>query len=63
MLLWVAAISALHGTLNLGWFHTHGAVQVGNKEKFKVGFIPVTCHLTCPVTDFINKELVGEGQY
>ena len=26
-----------------------------------VGFLPVTCHLTCPVTDFINKQLYGES--
>src|SRR5439155_11099946 len=30
-------------------------------EKYRVGFLPVTCHLTCPVTDFINKNLSGDG--
>src|SRR5690606_5161426 len=30
-------------------------------KKYKLGFLPVTCHLTCPVTDFINKELTGDG--
>ena len=24
-------------------------------------FFPVTCHLTCPVTDFINKQMTGES--
>jgi len=23
--------------------------------------LPVTCHLTCPVTDFINKQMTGES--
>lgn len=57
--LWLALITALHGTLNLRWFapKTRGA----RTEKFGVGFLPVTCHLTCPVTDFINKNVEGEG--
>src|SRR6187551_1142602 len=30
----------------------------GNKsatQELTVGFLPVTCHLTCPVTDFASK--------
>ena len=27
----------------------------GAKEELTVGFLPVTCHLTCPVTDFASK--------
>ncbi len=27
----------------------------GHREILKVGFLPVTCHLTCPVTDFASK--------
>lgn len=27
----------------------------GHREVLKVGFLPVTCHLTCPVTDFASK--------
>ena len=26
-----------------------------SRSQFRVGFLPVTCHLTCPVTNFINK--------
>lgn len=57
---WLTAITALHGTLNLGWFRP---VQPGTPAGggFGVGFLPVTCHLTCPVTDFINKNRDGEG--
>jgi NitT/TauT family transport system substrate-binding protein len=28
---------------------------VEQREMLKVGFLPVTCHLTCPVTDFATK--------
>lgn len=27
----------------------------GTRETLAVGFLPVTCHLTCPVTDFASK--------
>ena len=30
-------------------------------ERFRVGFLPVTCHLTCPVTNFINDQMTGDG--
>lgn len=52
-------ITALHATLNLRLLGRHGPAG----EKFRVGFIPVTCHLTCPVTDFINKQTTGESFY
>jgi len=29
--------------------------KAGEKEVLQVGFLPVTCHLTCPVTDFASK--------
>lgn len=57
--LWLALITGLHGTLNLRWFAPKAAGA--RTEKFGVGFLPVTCHLTCPVTDFINKNVEGEG--
>jgi NitT/TauT family transport system substrate-binding protein len=56
--LWVVLITVLHGTLNLKWFVPKAA---GVAEKYRIGFLPVTCHLTCPVTDFINKETTGAG--
>ena len=27
----------------------------GPRDTLRVGFLPVTCHLTCPVTDFASK--------
>ena len=57
---WIALITALHLALNLRprWFQGRAAEQ---SQKFRVGFIPVTCHLTCPVTDFINKSSTGDN--
>lgn len=59
---WLLAISLLHGWLNQGWFKPQRTLADGER-KFRVGFIPVTCHLTCPVTDFINKNMDGESQF
>jgi NitT/TauT family transport system substrate-binding protein len=50
-------ITLLHGALNLKWFAP--ATMSKKAETARIGFLPVTCHLTCPVTDFINKQ--GEG--
>jgi NitT/TauT family transport system substrate-binding protein len=61
--LWLALVTALHLTLNLHvrWFERGGAVH--RQDKFRVGFLPVTCHLTCPVTDFINRSASGDGLF
>ncbi|MDB6138974.1 MAG: NitT/TauT family transport system substrate-binding protein [Verrucomicrobiaceae bacterium] len=60
--LWLVLITALHGSLNLKWLAPR-VVGTSKAEKYKLGFLPVTCHLTCPVTDFINKEMTGEGLF
>ena len=61
--LWLALVTVLHLTLNLHvrWFERAGAAQ--RQDKFRVGFLPVTCHLTCPVTDFINRSMTGDGLF
>ncbi|HEX8137855.1 MAG TPA: ABC transporter substrate-binding protein [Pyrinomonadaceae bacterium] len=33
----------------------HQAQDMGQKQSLTVAFIPVTCHLTCPVTDYASK--------
>lgn len=58
---WFVAISVLHGWLNLGAFAFSTKKTASGAEKFRIGFLPVTCHLTCPVTDFINKQTNGES--
>jgi hypothetical protein len=57
---WLVTITLLHGVLNLHLFarETKGSAAAA---KFGVGFIPVTCHLSCPVTDFINKNMEGDN--
>lgn len=57
---WLVAITGLHGTLNLGWGR-RSADPAERSDRFAVGFLPVTCHLTCPVTDFINRQDGSDG--
>jgi NitT/TauT family transport system substrate-binding protein len=59
--LWTLAISALHAWLNLDLFRSARPGDAG--KTFKVGFLPVTCHLTCPVNHFIQKNLNGSGGF
>ncbi|MES2469926.1 MAG: ABC transporter substrate-binding protein [Verrucomicrobiota bacterium] len=59
---WLVLITLLHGKLNLGWFEAKKPGENG-VSKFGIGFLPVTCHLTCPVTHFINKEMSGEDMF
>jgi len=54
---WIVAITGLHLWLNIG-YRPFARKEAGEAtEKYRIGFLPVTCHLTCPVTDFINKNL------
>jgi NitT/TauT family transport system substrate-binding protein len=54
----LVVITALHLTFNL-----HVFSGLSGNESFRVGFLPVTCHLTCPVTDFINKQVSGRSEF
>jgi NitT/TauT family transport system substrate-binding protein len=58
---WLIAVTLLHGGLNLQWFEP--AEKGPPQKRYKLGFLPVTCHLTCPVTDFITREMTGEGLF
>jgi NitT/TauT family transport system substrate-binding protein len=58
---WCALITLLHLELNLNVRFIGRNAEGTPTRTFRVGFIPVTCHLTCPVTDFINKNLEGHG--
>jgi NitT/TauT family transport system substrate-binding protein len=59
--LWITTVSGLHLWLNLGYRPLAGKKAALTSETYRIGFLPVTCHLTCPVTDFINKSLDGSG--
>jgi NitT/TauT family transport system substrate-binding protein len=52
---WVALISILHASLNVNWAAVLNEYQPLAKRKIIVAYIPVTCQLTCPVTDYISK--------
>jgi NitT/TauT family transport system substrate-binding protein len=56
---WLIAISLLHAGMNLDLFRPDRKADT----TFKVGFLPVTCHLTCPVNHYIQKNLHGEGGF
>jgi NitT/TauT family transport system substrate-binding protein len=58
----VAALGLLHVWQNVG-FKNLGLGRAAETNKFRVGFLPVTCHLTCPVTDWINVNMAGKGFY
>jgi NitT/TauT family transport system substrate-binding protein len=58
---WLAAITLLHLYLNTKLFDRRPARSASGAERFQVGFLPVTCHLTCPVTHFINESSTGDG--
>jgi NitT/TauT family transport system substrate-binding protein len=55
VLLWVVVISGLHAALNVNWPAVLNAYKPLNERKITVAYIPATCQLTCPVTDYISK--------
>ena len=52
---WVGGVSGLHAYLNVNWSSFLNGYLPEEKRKFNVAYIPVTCHLACPVTDYISK--------
>src|SRR5216684_23511 len=55
ILLWIVAITAAHLALNFDWSAALNDRLPPEKRKLNVAYIPVTCHLACPVTDFISR--------
>lgn len=53
--LWTVVLSAAHFALNVNWSSVLNDRLPLAKRKLNVAYIPVTCHLTCPVTDFISR--------
>lgn len=52
---WIVLISALHSWLNVSWATVLNEYRPMAERKIVVAYIPVTCQLTCPVTDYISK--------
>src|SRR5258707_1178588 len=61
MLLWTTVVSALHLTLNFDWSVVVNDRLPPEQRRLNVAFIPVTCHLTCPVTDYISRFAVTKN--
>jgi NitT/TauT family transport system substrate-binding protein len=52
---WLALISGLHAWLNVNWAAVLNDYRPASERKITVAYLPVTCQLTCPVTDYISK--------
>jgi NitT/TauT family transport system substrate-binding protein len=55
LVLWTVAVTAAHLALNVDWSAAWNDRLPREKRKLNVAYIPVTCHLACPVTDFISR--------
>lgn len=55
VLAWLVLITSLHGYMNVNWVAITNEYLPVEKRRFNVAYIPVTCHLACPVTDYISK--------
>lgn len=47
--------AAIFGAIGLLRFKPWESASDSPRETLNVGFLPVTCHLTCPVTDYATK--------
>jgi NitT/TauT family transport system substrate-binding protein len=52
---WLVLITAMHGYLNVNWPVVLNDYRPAAERKITVAYLPVTCQLTCPVTDYISK--------
>jgi NitT/TauT family transport system substrate-binding protein len=52
---WLIVISAMHSWLNVNWAAVLNDYRPIEQRKITVAYLPVTCQLTCPVTDYISK--------
>lgn len=52
---WLVLISGMHAYLNVNWAAVLNDYRSPEMRKITVAYIPVTCQLTCPVTDYISK--------
>ncbi len=53
---WTGAVTGLHLWLNVSWAEVFNDLLPPDKRKLNVAYIPVTCHLACPVTDYITRS-------
>ena len=55
MFAWLVLITGLHAWLNVNWAAVLNDYRPLEKRKITVAYLPATCQLTCPVTDYISK--------
>ena len=53
---WVLLITGLHLWLNFDWEAFLNDSRPEAERKLNVAYIPVTCHIACPVTDYIAEH-------
>ena len=53
------AFTCVLGVLRFKPWRSDEVASGRDRETLKVGFLPVTCHLTCPVTDFATRTSRG----
>lgn len=63
ILLWSVIITGLHLALNVDWSVLLNDRLPWKQRKLYVAYIPVTCHLTCPVTDYISHKSKSGNLY
>jgi hypothetical protein len=56
VLVWVASVTGLHLWLNVDWSAVMNDRLPPARRRLNVAYIPVTCHLACPVTDYISRH-------
>src|SRR5277367_5070889 len=62
-LAWLVLISAAHAYLNVNWAAVLNDYQPIEKRKITVAYLPATCQLTCPVTDYISKYSTSGDEF
>jgi NitT/TauT family transport system substrate-binding protein len=60
---WLVLISGAHAYLNVNWGAVLNDYRPIEKRKITVAYLPVTCQLTCPVTDYISKFSASGEEY
>jgi NitT/TauT family transport system substrate-binding protein len=60
---WLISISLLHLWLNTNSLNWGSTKAQGSETRLRVGYIPVTCHLTCPVNHYITEAMDGAGRF
>ena len=51
----VIVVIVVLGLLRFKPWQRSGSEQGSGRQELAVGFLPVTCHLTCPVTDYASR--------